>query len=109
MWAGLNGYDPRTDLVLDGVRIGIGCMNLLTVISRYTRVPVTLIVVGFHWHHEPSFMSVHSLPLPKLFGMTSFRIQIKLDIPLIDSCYSQQAMQCYYLGDCNGSFSLLER
>ena len=42
MWAGLNGYDPRTDLVLGGVRIGMGCMNLVTVISRYTRVPVTL-------------------------------------------------------------------
>ena len=43
MWAGLNGLDPRTDLVLGGVRIGMGCMNLVTVISRYTRVPVTLI------------------------------------------------------------------
>ena len=43
MCAFLNGYDPRTDLVLGGVRIGMGCMNLVTVISRYTRVPVTLI------------------------------------------------------------------
>ena len=42
MWAGLNGFDPRTDFGLGGVRIGIGCMNLVTVISRYTRVPVTL-------------------------------------------------------------------
>ena len=42
MWAGLNGFDPRTDFVL-GVRIGMGCMNLVTVILRYTQVPVTLI------------------------------------------------------------------
>ena len=40
--AGLNGFDPRNDLVLGRVRIGMGCMNLVTVISRYTRVPVTL-------------------------------------------------------------------
>ena len=45
MWAGLNGFDPRTDFVLGGVRIGMGCMNLVTVISRYTWVPVTLRVV----------------------------------------------------------------
>ena len=42
MWAGLNGFDPRTDFVLGGVRIGMDCMNLVTVISRYTQVPVTL-------------------------------------------------------------------
>jgi len=42
MWAGLNGFDPRTDFVL-GVRIGMGYMNLVTVILRYTQVPVTLI------------------------------------------------------------------
>ena len=42
MWAGLNGFDPRTDFLLGGVRIGMGCMNLVTVISRYTRVPVIL-------------------------------------------------------------------
>ena len=42
MWAGLNEFDPRTAFVLGGVRIGIGCMNLVAVISRYTRVPVTL-------------------------------------------------------------------
>jgi len=35
MWAGLNGFDPRNDLVL-GVRIGMGCMNLVTAISRFT-------------------------------------------------------------------------
>ena len=39
MWAGLNGFDPRNDLVLGGVRVG---MNLVTAISGYTRVPVTL-------------------------------------------------------------------
>ena len=42
MWAGLNGFDPRTDLVFGGVRNGMGCMNLVTVISEYTQVPVTL-------------------------------------------------------------------
>ena len=42
MWAGLNGFDPKTDLELGGVRIGMDCMNLVTVISGYTRVPVTL-------------------------------------------------------------------
>ena len=42
IWAGLNGFDPRNDLVLDSVRIGMGCMNLVTIISRYMRVPVTL-------------------------------------------------------------------
>jgi len=45
MWAGLNGFDPRNNLALDSVRIGMGCMNLVTVISRYTWVPVTLRVV----------------------------------------------------------------
>ena len=40
MWAGLNGFDPRNDLVLGGVRIGMGCMNLVTAISRYTRITV---------------------------------------------------------------------
>ena len=42
MWAGLNGFDPGNDLVLGGVRIGMGCMNLVTAISRSARVPVTL-------------------------------------------------------------------
>jgi len=28
---GLNGFDPRNDLVLGGVRIGMGCMNLVKV------------------------------------------------------------------------------
>jgi len=31
MWAGLNGFDPRNDLVLNSVKIGMGCMNLVTV------------------------------------------------------------------------------
>jgi len=44
MWAGLNGFDPRTDLEFGGVRIGMDCMNLVTVISRYTRVPIILMV-----------------------------------------------------------------
>jgi len=42
MWAGLNVFDPRTNFVLGGVRIGMHCMNLVTVISAYARVPVTL-------------------------------------------------------------------
>ena len=32
MWAGLNGFDPRNNLVFGGVRIGMGCMSLVTVI-----------------------------------------------------------------------------
>jgi len=44
MWVGLNGFNPRNDLVLGGVRIGMGCMNLVTTISRSMRVPVTLIL-----------------------------------------------------------------
>ena len=40
MWAGLSGFDPRNDLALGVIRIGMGCMNL--VISRYTWVSVTL-------------------------------------------------------------------
>ena len=42
MWAGLNGFNPRNDLVFNGVRIGIGCINLVTAISRSTQVPITL-------------------------------------------------------------------
>ena len=33
----MGSIDPRTDFGLGGVRIGMGCMNLVTVISRYTR------------------------------------------------------------------------
>ena len=28
MWAGLNGFDPRNNLVPGSVRIDMGCMNL---------------------------------------------------------------------------------
>jgi len=42
MWVGLNGFDPRTNLELGSVRIGTDYMNLVAVISRYTRVPVAL-------------------------------------------------------------------
>jgi len=49
MRVGLNRFDPRNDLVLSCVRIGMDCMNLVTVISRYTQVPVTLIkVISIH-------------------------------------------------------------
>jgi len=36
------GSIPEPTFVLGGVKIDMGCMNLVTVISRYTRVPVTL-------------------------------------------------------------------
>jgi len=36
------GSIPELTSVLGGVRIDMGCMNLVTVISRYTWVPVTL-------------------------------------------------------------------
>ena len=42
IWAGVNGFNPRNNLVLGGVRIGMGCMNLVTAISRSTRIPITL-------------------------------------------------------------------
>ena len=38
-------FDPRNDLVLGSIRIGMGCMNLVTVISRCIWVPVTLISI----------------------------------------------------------------
>jgi len=37
------GLIPEPTFVLGGLRIDMSCMNLVTVISRYTRVPVTLI------------------------------------------------------------------
>jgi len=40
--SGSDGFNPRTDFVLGGVRIGMDCMNLVTVISGYTWVSVTL-------------------------------------------------------------------
>ena len=36
---GSEWVDPRNNLVLGGVRIGMGCMNLVTAILKYTRVP----------------------------------------------------------------------
>ena len=33
MWVGLNGFGLRNNLVLNSVRIGMGCMNLVTAIS----------------------------------------------------------------------------
>ena len=32
MWVGLNRFEPSTNFELDNVRIGMGCMNLVTVI-----------------------------------------------------------------------------
>ena len=42
IWAGLNRFEPSTDFKLDNVRIGMGCMNLVTVITWHMWVPVTL-------------------------------------------------------------------
>jgi len=55
MWAGLNGFDPRTDFVLGGVRVGMDCINLVTVISEYTQVPVTLSSTFFGTMHTILF------------------------------------------------------
>jgi len=41
------GSIPEPTFVLGGVRIDMGCMNLVTVISGYTWVPVTLSVPGY--------------------------------------------------------------
>jgi len=30
MWAGFKSFDPGNNLVLGGVRVGTGCMNLFT-------------------------------------------------------------------------------
>ena len=35
MWADLNGFDPRTEFVLGCVRIGMGCMNLVSYFKVY--------------------------------------------------------------------------
>ena len=42
MWVGLNGFDHSNYLDLSGIRIGMDCMNLVTAISKYTQVPITL-------------------------------------------------------------------
>ena len=42
VWERLNRFDPRNNFVLGSVRISMGCMNLVTVISRYMWVPITL-------------------------------------------------------------------
>ena len=39
---GPSRFDPRNDLVLGSVWIGMSCMNVVSVILRYTWVPVTL-------------------------------------------------------------------
>ena len=36
MWAGLNRFDPPNYFALGGAEIGMGCTNVVTVISRYT-------------------------------------------------------------------------
>jgi len=45
MWVGLNGFDAKNDLVLGSVRIGMSCMNLVTVIS------IDDINLGVDWKH----------------------------------------------------------
>ena len=42
MWVRLFGFHPQKQLTVGGVRIGMGYVNVVTAISRYTRVPVTL-------------------------------------------------------------------
>jgi len=42
MWPGLNRFEPSIDFELDNVRTGMGCMNLVTVITWQKWVPVTL-------------------------------------------------------------------
>ena len=59
MWAGLNGFDPKTDLELGGVRIGMDCMNLVTVISRYMLDHVVTTVL-----HPSHSCTLHSPPPP---------------------------------------------
>jgi len=58
MWAGLNGFDSRTNFVLGGVRVGMDCMNLVTVISEYMRVPVTISMPSVNQPliHSPKWM-----------------------------------------------------
>ena len=36
MWAGLNRFEPGTNFKQANVRIGMGCMNQVTVIARHT-------------------------------------------------------------------------
>ena len=79
MWAGLNGFDSRNNLVLSSVRIGMGCMNLVTVISRYTRVPVTLIHKGNRSSSLPKGRSVRKY-MRFYTGMMSHHITVTFKV-----------------------------
>jgi len=66
MWAVLNRFDPRNDLVLNSVRIGMDCMNLVTVILRYTCmwVPITLTaVMSLFWAHQHCYRTLSKVML----------------------------------------------
>jgi len=39
MWAGLNRFKPSTDFELNNVKIGMGCMNLVTVLHDICGYP----------------------------------------------------------------------
>ena len=82
MWAGLNGFDPRNNLALGGVRIGMGCMNLVTVISRYTRVPVTLMRSATQSLHavREYYTSASPYCLPTSAMMNSILLHIQVAI-----------------------------
>ena len=52
MWAGLNGFDPRTDFVLGGVRIGIDCMNLVILVLLLV---LLLLFQGIRWYPHAAY------------------------------------------------------
>ena len=74
MWAGPNGFDPRNDLVLSGVRIGMGCMNLVTAISRSTRVAVTL------------RLKYLAIPMAGMVSMTTLLLPLQLVTTMLTVC-----------------------
>jgi len=74
MWAGLNGFDTRNDLVLNGVRIGMGCMNLVTAISRSTHVPITL---------RPKYLAI---PMAGMVSMTTLLLPLQLVTTMLTVC-----------------------
>jgi len=55
MWTDLNRFHPRNNLVLGGISIGMGYMNLVTAISRYTWVHIAL---------KFAYITIHS---PKIY------------------------------------------
>jgi len=74
MWAGLNGFDTRNNLVLNGVRIGMGCMNLVTTISRSTHVPITL------------GLKYLAIPMAGMVSMTTLLLPLQLVTTMLTVC-----------------------